>query len=99
MFPSHSRKAANMALNLAPFGRWTLRDKAAQRRLGCPSTPTPWTASKAVAHSTISLRKSLPVVAQLNSMSPNPPFQGTLEKLRFSVPSGLWPPVAPELAR
>ncbi len=22
-----------MALNLAPFGRWTLRDKAAQRRL------------------------------------------------------------------
>jgi len=24
---------SNMALNLAPFGRWTLRDKAAQRRL------------------------------------------------------------------
>jgi hypothetical protein len=24
---------ANMALNLAPFGRWTLRDRAAQRRL------------------------------------------------------------------
>ena len=23
----------NMALNLAPFGRWTLRDKAAQRRV------------------------------------------------------------------
>jgi hypothetical protein len=23
----------NMALNLAPFGRWTLRDNAAQRRL------------------------------------------------------------------
>ncbi|MOA01329.1 hypothetical protein D3C78_1207330 [compost metagenome] len=23
----------NMALNPAPFGRWTLRDKAAQRRL------------------------------------------------------------------
>lgn len=23
----------NMALNLALFGRWTLRDKAAQRRL------------------------------------------------------------------
>lgn len=23
----------NMALNLAPFGRWILRDKAAQRRL------------------------------------------------------------------
>jgi len=23
----------NMALNLAPSGRWTLRDKAAQRRL------------------------------------------------------------------
>ncbi len=23
----------NMTLNLAPFGRWTLRDKAAQRRL------------------------------------------------------------------
>jgi hypothetical protein len=23
----------NMAFNLAPFGRWTLRDKAAQRRL------------------------------------------------------------------
>jgi len=22
-----------MALNLAPFGRWTLRDEAAQRRL------------------------------------------------------------------
>lgn len=25
--------AANPTLNLAPFGRWTLRDKAAQRRL------------------------------------------------------------------
>jgi hypothetical protein len=25
--------AANPALNLAPFGRWTLRDKGAQRRL------------------------------------------------------------------
>ena len=24
---------ANPALNLAPFSRWTLRDKAAQRRL------------------------------------------------------------------
>ena len=24
---------SNMVLNLAPFGRWTLRDKAAQRRL------------------------------------------------------------------
>jgi hypothetical protein len=27
----------NMALNLAPFGRWTLRDKAAQRRLALRS--------------------------------------------------------------
>jgi hypothetical protein len=27
------RSTPNMALNLAPFGRWTLRDKAAQRRL------------------------------------------------------------------
>ena len=26
-----------MALNLAPFGRWTLRDKAAQRRLALRS--------------------------------------------------------------
>jgi hypothetical protein len=24
-------KLSNMALNLAPFGRWALRDKAAQR--------------------------------------------------------------------
>lgn len=31
--------------------------------------------------------------------SPNPPLQGTPEKLRFSVPYGLLPPVAPELAR
>jgi hypothetical protein len=30
----------NMALNLAPFGRWTLRDKAAQRRLALRS-PSP----------------------------------------------------------
>ena len=37
---SHAKKTAlsstawaNPALNLAPFGRWTLRDKAAQRRL------------------------------------------------------------------
>jgi hypothetical protein len=29
----HSKSRANPALNLAPFGRWTLRDKAAQRRL------------------------------------------------------------------
>ena len=28
-----STKVHNMALNLAPFSRWTLRDKAAQRRL------------------------------------------------------------------
>ncbi|AEG01358.1 hypothetical protein Metme_2979 [Methylomonas methanica MC09] len=26
-------QSPNMALNLAPSGRWTLRDKAAQRRL------------------------------------------------------------------
>ena len=26
-------KSPNPALNLAPFGRWTLRDKSAQRRL------------------------------------------------------------------
>lgn len=30
---SHQEQRANPALNLAPFGRWTLRDKAAQRRL------------------------------------------------------------------
>ena len=28
-----SSQCSNPALNLAPFGRWTLRDKAAQRRL------------------------------------------------------------------
>ncbi|WP_446057962.1 hypothetical protein [Acidithiobacillus ferriphilus] len=28
----------NPALNLAPFGRWTLRDKAAQRRLALRSS-------------------------------------------------------------
>jgi hypothetical protein len=27
------KEAPNITLNLAPFGRWTLRDKAAQRRL------------------------------------------------------------------
>jgi hypothetical protein len=27
------RHAPNPALNLAPFGRWTLRNEAAQRRL------------------------------------------------------------------
>ena len=27
------KQPSNPALNLAPFGRWTLRDKAAQRRL------------------------------------------------------------------
>ena len=26
-------QGSNITLNLAPFGRWTLRDKAAQRRL------------------------------------------------------------------
>jgi hypothetical protein len=30
---SNVKAMSNMALNLAPFGRWTLRDKAAQRRL------------------------------------------------------------------
>jgi hypothetical protein len=30
---SNSVSKPNNALNLAPFGRWTLRDKAAQRRL------------------------------------------------------------------
>jgi hypothetical protein len=33
VFVASSRASSNMALNLAPFGRWTLRDKAAQRRL------------------------------------------------------------------
>ena len=28
-----SANSPNMELNLAPFGRWALRDKAAQRRL------------------------------------------------------------------
>ena len=28
-----SSSSSNLALNLAPFSRWTLRDKAAQRRL------------------------------------------------------------------
>jgi len=31
--PSVLENRYNPALNLAPFGRWTLRDKAAQRRL------------------------------------------------------------------
>jgi len=30
---SASKVLSNPVLNLAPFGRWTLRDKAAQRRL------------------------------------------------------------------
>jgi hypothetical protein len=30
---SANGKSSNPALNLAPFGRWTLRDEAAQRRL------------------------------------------------------------------
>ena len=30
---SHINPRSNPALNLAPFSRWTLRDKAAQRRL------------------------------------------------------------------
>ena len=30
---SLSSMKPNWALNLAPFGRWTLRDKTAQRRL------------------------------------------------------------------
>ena len=32
-FVVHSKTGANPAVNLAPFGRWTLRDKAAPRRL------------------------------------------------------------------
>jgi len=32
-FWSYRHSSSNMALNLAPFGRWTLRPKAAQRRL------------------------------------------------------------------
>jgi hypothetical protein len=29
----NTKHEPNPALNLAPFGRWTLREKAAQRRL------------------------------------------------------------------
>jgi hypothetical protein len=32
-FKSVMATGSNMALNLAPFGRWTLCDKSAQRRL------------------------------------------------------------------
>jgi hypothetical protein len=35
----------------------------------------------------------------VSAATPNLPLQGTPEKLRFSVPYGLRPPVAPELAR
>ena len=30
---------------------------------------------------------------------PNPSLQGTVEKLRFSIPSALWASAAPELER
>lgn len=33
MKPVYYLPNPNPVLNLAPFGRWTLRDKAAQRRL------------------------------------------------------------------
>ena len=33
MIDRNSNRIPNPALNLAPFSRWTLRDKAAQRRL------------------------------------------------------------------
>ena len=37
-----SNAGSNMALNLAPFGRWTLRDKAAQRRLALRYASAPF---------------------------------------------------------
>jgi len=33
LFANCVQRLPNMALNLAPFSRWTLRDKAALRRL------------------------------------------------------------------
>ena len=36
---SLANPAPNPALNLAPFGRWTLRGKAAQRRLALRWAP------------------------------------------------------------
>jgi hypothetical protein len=39
----------NPALNLAPFGRWTLRDKAAQRRLALRwIRPATWSSIRSV---------------------------------------------------
>jgi len=38
-------------------------------------------------------------ICNIGPQGANPPLRGTPEKLRFSVPSGLRPPVAPELAR
>ncbi len=32
LYSSMTIATSSMALDLAPFGRWTLRDKAAQRR-------------------------------------------------------------------
>jgi hypothetical protein len=32
VFMASSRASSNMALDLAPFGRWTLRERTAQRR-------------------------------------------------------------------
>ncbi len=51
----------NPALNLAPFGRWTLRDEAAQRRLALRLRPT---------GATFALRARCPCggVAQLRSV-------------------------------
>lgn len=36
---------------------------------------------------------------KMGQRRPNLPLQGTPGKLRLPVPSGLWPPVAPELTR
>jgi hypothetical protein len=37
-----------MAINLAPFGRWTLRDKAAQRRLALRYLRPPFLKGEAI---------------------------------------------------
>ena len=65
------RPAPNTTLNLAPFGRWTLRDEAAQRRLA--PREEKWIVASTLAEKSTKKTKN---VSERKTMSiPDPPIR------------------------
>jgi hypothetical protein len=83
---------ANPALNLAPFGRWTLRDKAAQRRLALRwasqyMARTPLIALMFVANVAVAGTAVPPACLAFDKYPTNDTFRGPYAKPNLNTPA------------